>query len=309
MTINELEQGIRNLIASQPMAVAGPNGDVINGINSLIDAFRNLSFRVQSYPCQDVMKFGLANESAKLENTLSSLAVQVLQERGINIMLYIPRTNAGYGPMVNSYGVVGNTMDPNLMMGQMMYNASQVGPMPSMMGQMPNAMPNMGRPAYNQMQPQMMGVSQNAGYARPSRQSAPTFPGYQGPDRPVKLEPTQTTVQSMKTTRSAPQDKIKAVPKSAAAATVVKQETAPVVEEPAPEIPVATGPSPAEMLMGASAGGAGDGKAKGRDYLMELLKKQPKEITKVISFFCATKQPKTTKITQKFKKSPKSFLI
>ena len=44
-------------------------------------------------------------------------------------------------------------------------------------------------------------------------------------------------------------------------------------EEPAPEIPVATGPSPAEMLMGASAGGNDGGKAKGRDYLMELLKK------------------------------------
>ena len=97
MTINELDQGLRNLIASQPMVTAGVNGEVINGINSLIVAYRNLSFRVQSYPCQDVMKFGLANEAAKLENTLSSLAVQVLQERGINIMLYIPRTGAGYG--------------------------------------------------------------------------------------------------------------------------------------------------------------------------------------------------------------------
>ena len=272
MTINELEQGIRNLIASQPMAVAGPNGDVINGINSLIDAFRNLSFRVQSYPCQDVMKFGLANEAAKLENTLSSLAVQVLQERGINIMLYIPRTGAGYGPMVNNFGVVGGPMDPNLMMGQMMYNAGQVGQMPNMMAPMPNAMPNMTRQAYNQMQPQMMGVTQNT-YARPRGQAAPTFPGYQGPDRPVKLEPTQTTVQSVKAARSAPQDKIKSVPKApSAAASVVRQDAAPV-EEPAPEIPVATGPSPAEMLMGASAGGAGDGKAKGRDYLMELLKK------------------------------------
>ena len=272
MTINELEQGIRNLIASQPMAVAGPNGDVINGINSLIDAFRNLSFRVQSYPCQDVMKFGLANESAKLENTLSSLAVQVLQERGINIMLYIPRTNAGYGPMVNGYGVVGNTMDPNLMMGQMMYNAGQVGQMPNMMGQMPNAMPNMSRPAYNQMQPQMMGVQGSAGgYARPSRQATPTFPGYQAPERPVKLEPTQTTVQSVQT-RSAPQEKIKPAPKAATAAPVVKKETA-ASEESAAEIPVAKGPSPAEMLMGASVGGPSDGKAKGRDYLMELLKK------------------------------------
>jgi len=270
MTINELEQGIRNLIASQPMAVAGPNGDVINGINSLIDAFRNLSFRVQSYPCQDVMKFGLANESAKLENTLSNLACQVLQERGINIMLYIPRNGAGYGSMVNNFGVVGG-VDPSMMMGQMMYNANQFGQMPSMMGHMPNAMPNTGRaPAYNQMQPQMMGVS-NTGYARPSRQSAPTFPGYISPDRPVKLEPTQTTVQSMKT-RTAPQSKIKPVTKAATAATTaatVKNETAPI-PEPAPEIPVAPAPSPAEMMMG---GGGGDGKAKGRDYLMELLKK------------------------------------
>ena len=266
MTINELEQGIRNLIASQPMAVAGPNGDVINGINSLIDAFRNLSFRVQSYPCQDVMKFGLANESAKLENTLSNLACQVLQARGINIMLYIPRNGAGYGSMVNSYGVVGGGIDPNMMMGQMMYNANQFGQMP-MMGQMPNSMPNAGRaPAYNQMQPQMMGVS-NTGYARPSRQTAPTFPGYTSPDRPVKLEPTQTTVQSMKT-RTAPQAKIKPVTKAASAATMVKTETAPILE-PAPEIPVAPAPSPAEMMMG----GGNDGKAKGRDYLMELLKK------------------------------------
>ena len=62
MTINELDQGIRNLLSSQPMVQAGVNGEVITGINSLIDAYRNLSFRIQSYPCQDVMKFGLSNE-------------------------------------------------------------------------------------------------------------------------------------------------------------------------------------------------------------------------------------------------------
>ena len=40
MTINELDQGIRNLLSSQPMVQAGVNGEVITGINSLIDAHR-----------------------------------------------------------------------------------------------------------------------------------------------------------------------------------------------------------------------------------------------------------------------------
>ena len=160
-----------------------------------------------------------------------------------------------------------------MMMGQMMYSAGSM-PSATAMMQMPNAMPNMGRQAmpqqpYNQMQPQMVGVAQTP-YARPSRGSAPTFPGYQNPDKPVHLEPVQTTEQSMRT-RSAPQSKIKAVPKPASQAQVVKTATKPVEEEPE-EIPVAAEPSPADVLMGGGNGG-GSGKAKGRDYLMELLKK------------------------------------
>lgn len=279
MTINELEQGIRNLIATQPMLTAGVNGEVINGINSIIDAYRNLSFRIQTYPCQDVMKFGLANESAKLENTLSNLALQVMQERGINLMLYVPRQNTGYGPTVNQFGMVNQPIDANMMMGQMMYSAGQMPTQTSMMpmngGMMGGARGPMPQPAYNQMQPQMMGVAQTP-YARPSRGSAPTFPGYQNPDKPIHLEPAQTTAQSMKT-RSAPQSKIKQVPKANSAASS-KQITKPVEEEPedVPEIPVAQAPSAAEMLIAGATGGAGgatDGKAKGRDYLMELLKK------------------------------------
>lgn len=275
MTINELEQGIRNLIATQPMVSAGANGEVINGINAIIDAYRNLNFRIQTYPCQDVMKFGLTNESAKLENTLSSLALQVLQERGINLLLYVPRMNTGYGPMVNQYGMVNQPVDANMMMGQMMYQAGAMPTAPNMMGQMPNTMMGATRqqmPAYNAMQPQMQGVA-SVPYARPSRGSAPTFPGYQNPDRPIPLEPKNATAESLKT-RSAPQDKIKPVPKSNASASSSKQMTAPVAEEP--EETVSTGPSPAEMLIASGTGGAGgasDGKAKGRDYLMELLKK------------------------------------
>lgn len=278
MTINELEQGIRNLIATQPMLTTGSNGEVINGVNAIIDAYRNLNFRIQSYPCQDVMKFGLTNESAKLESTLSNLALQVLQERGINLMLYVPRMNTGFGPAVNQFGMVNPGIDANMMMGQMMYNAGSM-PSSTAMMQMPNNMmsavrPVMPAPAYNQMQPQMVGVAQ-APYGRPSRGAAPTFPGYQNPDRPIPLEPKNATAESLKT-RSAPQSKIKQVPKATTAQPqqVVKQ-TIPVAEEPedAGEIPSA--PSAAEMLIAGATGGAGGGggKAQGRDYLMELLKK------------------------------------
>lgn len=278
MTINELEQGLRNLIATQPMVSAGANGEVIAGINSIIDAYRNLNFRIQAYPCQDVMKFSLSNEAAKLENTLSNLALQVMQERGINLMLYVPRANPGFGPTVNQFGMITPGVDPNMMMGQMMY---QAGSMPSStammpMGGMMGAAANrpMQAPAYNPMQPQMVGVA-SAPYPRPSRGSAPTFPGYQNPDKPIHLEPTQTTAQSMKT-RSAPQAKIKQVPK-ANSPVASKQTTKPVEEAPEEqaEIPQAQAPSAAEMLIAGATGGAGGsgGKAQGRDYLMELLKK------------------------------------
>ena len=274
MTINELEQGLRNLIATQPMASAGPNGEVIAGINAIIDAYRNLSFRIGAYPCQDVMKFGLTNEAAKLENTLSNLALQVMQERGINLMLYVPRANTGFGPTVNQFGMITPGVDPNMMMGQMMYNAGSMPsntammPMGGMMGGAGRTMP---APAYNPMQPQMVGVA-SAPYPRPSRGSAPTFPGYQNPDKPIHLEPTQTTAQSMKT-RSAPQSKIKQVPK-ANSPVVSKQATKPVEEAPEEQAEIPQAPSAAEMLIAGATGGAGGGgKAQGRDYLMELLKK------------------------------------
>lgn len=269
MTINELEQGLRNLIATQPMVTAGANGAVINGINSLIDACKNFSYRIQSYPGQDVLKFGIANEVSKIENTLCNLACQVMQERGINLMLYIvPQNQPGYGPMVNSFGVINQQVDPNLMLGQMMYTQPQMAPQTTMM-QMPNAMPQMGMPqqmpTYNQMQPAMQGIAPTYREPRqPKSRNAPTFPGYASPDKPVRLEPGVQSEQAMKT-RSAPQSKIKSIDKPAPQIIKNNAPVAPVVEEAVAE------PSPAEMLMGGPEPGSGN--AKGRDYLMELLKK------------------------------------
>ena len=268
MTINELEQGMRNLIATQPMVTAGANGEVVNGVLSIIDAFRNLNFRVQTYPCQDVLKFTMSNETAKIENNFCSLVCQVMQERGINLMLYIAPAQNRFGPMVNQYGMINQQVDPNLMMGQMMYTQpAQQAPQPSvMMGQMPNSM--MGAGMYNQMQPQMQGM--NAGYRTP-RRPAPTFPGYDYGNKPTRLEPNQTTEQTVRN-RPVSQAKIKATPKSngTAVAQVNKTPVTAPVDEPA-EVPQA--PSTADMLMGGEASASKNGKTAGRDYLMELLKK------------------------------------
>lgn len=263
MTVNELEQGIRNLIATQPMVLSGVNGEIVNNVLSIIDGFRSYNFRVQSYPCQDVLKFSLSNEVSKMESTLSALVCQVLQERGINLMLYIPQPQNQYGPMINNYGMINQRPDQNMMMGQMMYQMPQpqapVQVSPQMM-QMPSAMQMGNSPAFNQMNVPMQGVGAPT---RPRRKTAPTFPGYEPTNRPVKLEPTQTTVVGLKT-RSADQSKINTVPKPVTAE-MNKVNSIPVATADA------SASSPAEMMMGKN--DEVNGKAAGRDYLMELLKK------------------------------------
>lgn len=265
MTINELEQGIRNLIATQPMVTTGPSGEVVSGVLSLIDAFRNLDFKLQTYQSPDILKFNLTGEVQKLEANFTNMVCSVLQERGINIMLYIPRSQTAFGPMVNQYGVVSASPDPSMMMGQMMYNSGILPQNQNMMSQQPTMAP-MG--AYSQMQPQMQGVAMQYP-PRQQRAHAPVFPGYESPAKQaVRVEPQMTSAPQK--VRSAPQAKIKSVPKPNPVNEVVKTSRA-QVEEPAQ----ASEPSPAEMLMGAfdSDVGAGKGKAAGRDYLMELLKK------------------------------------
>ena len=264
MTVNELEQGIRNLIATQPMVLSGVNGEIVNNVLSIIDAYRSFNFRVQSYPCQDVLKFSLSNESAKMENNLSSLVCQVLQERGINLMLYIPQQSQ-FGPMINNYGMINQRPNQPMMMGQMMYQMPQPqAPMGASMMQMPHSMQMGNSPAFNQMNAPMQGIGMQN---RPRRKTAPTFPGYEPANRPVRLEPSQTATNPLKT-RSADPSKINTIPK-AATAEVNQVNKIPVAMPEEPTIPVAQ-PSPAEMMMG---GGASGEKAAGRDYLMELLKK------------------------------------
>ena len=103
MNIIELEEGLRNLIATQPAVLSGPHASVIGGIKNIIEAHKMFIYRVDEYPQQDVLKVGLLNESSKLEINLVSYVCQILQERGINIMLYVPKYAAVYDQQINKY--------------------------------------------------------------------------------------------------------------------------------------------------------------------------------------------------------------
>lgn len=96
MTISELEQGIRNLIASKPAVLSGALGEVIHGVLSIVEAYHEFSLSVQTYPGQDMLKFSLVGASQNMEATVTNLVSLVLQERGINISLYTPNA-AEYG--------------------------------------------------------------------------------------------------------------------------------------------------------------------------------------------------------------------
>lgn len=260
MTINELEQGLRNLIATQPMVTTGAVGEVVNCVLSMIDAFRNLSFKVQSYPVQDVLKFNMLNESQKFESNFSTWACQAMQERGINLMLYIPRAQTQMAPMVNQYGMITNQpVDQSMMMGQMMY---QPAPQPmQMMGQPVQMIPQTGM---NPMQPTMQMMGQPVQHGQ-RRQTQPS--GFGNQTQPTRLEPVQTGMVPRPQTAS--QTKIKTAPKPPLARPVLKKNL---------DQNIQTAPaSPAEEMMNGSIDvdlpGAGNGKSAGRDYLMELLKK------------------------------------
>jgi hypothetical protein len=271
MTINELEQGLRNLIATQPMITTGASGEVVSSVLSMIDAFRNLSFKIQNYPCQDVLKFNMSNESQKLETTFAGLVLQILQERGINLLLYVPRSQPQVSPMVNGYGMINQPIDSNMMMGQMMYQS-----VPQNMGmqpQMQQPVQMMAQPNYNQMQPQMQMMSTPVQPQRqPQRRQPSTFQGYAPQTQPVKLEPAGTRVGAQRP-QAAPQSKIKSTPQVSPAQTEIHKS----VESEVPTQDASASPSPAEMLtagFNADAGAGGSSsKAAGRDYLMELLKK------------------------------------
>lgn len=93
MTINELEQAIRNLMASQPNLSSDTNSNVINSALSMINSYREFAYKIQNHPQQDVLKINMTNQCISLESALVISVCQVMQEKGINLMLYAPTSN------------------------------------------------------------------------------------------------------------------------------------------------------------------------------------------------------------------------
>lgn len=172
MTINEVEHAIRGLIVSQPMITAGPVGSTITGVLHTIETFKNFKLSIQSYPVQDSFKFINTTECQRLENTLCVSVCQVMQEKGLNIMGFIPS-------------------DPSLSLSNP-YGSQPIPPAqnPSMMGQMPyNTQPQYGA-GQNQYGAQTNNNWQyQAQYNNPVGGQSPQFGMQQGMQHNPNIQP------------------------------------------------------------------------------------------------------------------------
>lgn len=237
MTVNELEQAIRNLIASQPMITSGPSGEAINSVLSVVYSFREFAFRLQNHPFQDALKVNMLGDVQKVENDLVISICQMMQERGINLMLYVPVNQYGAGVPQANY-----QMPPqNMVMGQMLYNP-----------QMNN---NFGA---GQVPPQPMYAPPQQNF-NPPPQQMPVQP------RPRKSAPNFEKAGAQIVPQQRPEPPKKASP-------VAEEE--PVQPKPAPKAQASGKKQVVDSLVGEFQGeDAPAGKAAGRDYLLELLKK------------------------------------
>lgn len=137
MTLNDVEQAVRNLITNQPLVTTGSSGEVINSLMSIISSYRNFRFLIQNHPAQDSFKFNTMNLAQRMESEMSNLIVQTLQERGVNLMVYMPAT-AQFGSTQNPY-LYGNmnasvnanlapNMNSGILGGQVVYNQPMQSP-------------------------------------------------------------------------------------------------------------------------------------------------------------------------------------
>ncbi len=255
MTIIELEQAIRNLIAREPMVLSGNMGEVVRGVLGVTEAYRNFAFRIQSYPVQDVFKFSLLSELPKIENDVAGLACAMLQERGVNLMLYA--SQQPIPPYTNQYTQTGFVSQ----VGQMAYNPMAGGmnyQNPPMTG-MPTA-PVMPQSEQYSRQVYSNGPQASNG-GRAKQKASPIFAGYEPTGKPSFAQSANQGGQTFKEVETNDSKKIE-----------INKNPEPVSKSVQDETKTSK-PSPAEILMGETADETTGGKATGRDYLLELLKK------------------------------------
>lgn len=289
MTLNEIEQAIRNLITNQPMISSGASGEIINNLLSMINSYRNFKFLIQNHPAQDSFKFNALNISQRTENDLSNAIIQTLQERGINLMMYLSQSQFGMNQTTfNGFQNTNQSQVPPMNMGMnngVVYNQ----PMGSPVGQAyPNAGVQYNNPPMGQypqpgfrpgMGPRpMMQNGRMGGYPRTAAPTQPILFGEleehtQKPIKPQRkafsvpkpvAKPTKVAVKKSSKPANEPTVQHHAEPKKLAPEPkVVEPEPEPkVVEKPKPEPAPQVQEDKNNMV-----------KATGRNYLLELLKK------------------------------------
>ncbi len=105
MTINELEQAIRNLISTQSDFLSNTNMDAVNSSLSVIYSYREMLNKVNAHPFDDELKTNLTLDLKYLENNITVYVCEALAEKGINLLLYIPaNSQAIIDKNLNIYG-------------------------------------------------------------------------------------------------------------------------------------------------------------------------------------------------------------
>ena len=249
MTILELEQGLRNLVASQPNIMQSVNGPIVNSIMGLIDSTKNMIYRIQTYPAQDAFKFSMTAEVQRLEASITSLAVQNLQARGINLMLYIPQ-DSQFAQFVGQYGPYPNAVEKNMYGTQMAY--------------IPNTAPvtNMSMPEDFEKMPKQSGSRQSRSKASAEDTIPKATASYGKSEKKIdivvnKIKSAKNKQESGKVAPAVESEK----PKKSASVTEPSSEEENMPEESSEEVETGE-PSPKRPSSSA-----------GRDYLLELLKK------------------------------------
>ncbi len=288
MTLNDVEQAIRNLITNQPMVSSGPSGEIINNLLSIINSYRNFRFLLQNHPAQDSFKFNALNISQRTENELSNAICQTLQERGINLIMYMqqvpppmnqPNFNNSYPMGMNNQMVYNNpTQMPPPGFAPTPVGVSQFNPQIPQYPQAPQQPPF--RPGMGGPRPVMMNGQQNG------RFGSQVYPKTAAPTQPIAFgeleEPTRKPVKPKKSAFT--------IPKPVAKPTKVSQPTSKPTNEPKvqknsepkklspnlekkveePKVEVQPSVEQSEPVKEEKVDMV---KATGRNYLLELLKK------------------------------------
>ena len=299
MTLNDVEQAVRNLITNQPMITTGSSGEVVNSLMSIISSYRNFRFLIQNHPAQDSFKFNTMNLAQRMESEMSNLIVQTLQERGINLMVYMPAT-AQFGGTQNPYlyGNMNATVNANLapnmnsgvLGGQVVYNQPMQSPsfgqsngvqynQPMQYPQAQFRPNNMPRPV-----PMNQGMMMKGTTPMYPKTAAPTQPiSFGDLSKPTVARPKpknanfsiSTPTREPKFTGGNHKNKHLNVNKVENIAPAPAPMQAPVQEyrqpEPVMEEPVV--PTPVEAPVQVESTPVPPSKAAGRNYLLELLKK------------------------------------